>query len=334
MRTLVVAIIVTSVFLVLFTIPVNDVAAQTLEYNLLVNLPYADETYTDDMSSYFVSVFRILIGVAAILAVIVLIWAGFEYVVGAANPQTRSDAKDRIIGALLGLLLALVAWIILNTINTRLVTSEITANPAVLSIDCDAIPGGGGGSPGDEYCIRYKTDRCADMQQACYNNEDDMNKAIRCYGLDPDRIMMDSGDYEDPNDWTDPHNRIWVAYADINCTVDVLGVTAFCDDSDCPGMIGVATFKNSFACSLSNDGDYGDKFLSPCYAASCKKPLMSFSSTVCDHNTLTQDPNDCTTECRTTNMQAPPTSCGGLWSRACASPCIQLIQECTYVPPS
>ena len=76
-------------------------------------------------SSQFVKfikwLFPALLITSAILAVFMIIVAGFQWVTAYGNPSKIEDARDRIFMAILGLILAFSAWIILNTINPALV---------------------------------------------------------------------------------------------------------------------------------------------------------------------------------------------------------------------
>lgn len=65
------------------------------------------------------------ISVAALLAVVKIIIAGFKYVTSDVI-SNKSDAKNDIKGALLGLLIILGAYVILSTINPNLVKSTIS----------------------------------------------------------------------------------------------------------------------------------------------------------------------------------------------------------------
>ncbi len=62
------------------------------------------------------------LALAGIVTLILLIVAGATYVFSYANAAAIADAKDRIIKALVGLLLVLGMWIILNTINPDFLT--------------------------------------------------------------------------------------------------------------------------------------------------------------------------------------------------------------------
>ena len=57
---------------------------------------------------------------AAVLAVIEIVVGGLQYALS-ESLFSKEDALDRIKMALLGLFIALVSWLILNTINPELV---------------------------------------------------------------------------------------------------------------------------------------------------------------------------------------------------------------------
>ncbi len=66
-------------------------------------------------------VFRIFIGICSVLAVIYISIAGITMIVSQANPDKKRSAKKMLMGALKGLLLAVGAWVLLYTVNNRLV---------------------------------------------------------------------------------------------------------------------------------------------------------------------------------------------------------------------
>lgn len=69
-----------------------------------------------NLSGFFNDVFRIGIGIAALLAVIMIMIGGFEYLTSDI-PGQKSDGKEKIKGAVTGLLLILLSVVILNVIN-------------------------------------------------------------------------------------------------------------------------------------------------------------------------------------------------------------------------
>lgn len=78
----------------------------------------------DDVPGFLNSAFRIGVGIAAILAVIVIIIGGFEYMTSDI-PGNKSDGKERIRGAILGVAIILLSWIILGVINPDIRTFRI-----------------------------------------------------------------------------------------------------------------------------------------------------------------------------------------------------------------
>ena len=62
-----------------------------------------------------------IIGVAGLAAFVMLVTGGVKYLTSAGNPSAIGDAKDRIKSALLGLLIILMSWLILQVINPDLI---------------------------------------------------------------------------------------------------------------------------------------------------------------------------------------------------------------------
>lgn len=75
----------------------------------------------DLIASYYQ--FALLAGV--VLAFGVIVYGGVKYVLAVGNPSTQSDARDQVTQALLGLLLLLGAYIILNTINPNITSLSL-----------------------------------------------------------------------------------------------------------------------------------------------------------------------------------------------------------------
>lgn len=77
-----------------------------------------------DVNDFLNYAFRLLIGISAVILVIRLIFEGYQYAVTDV-PFLKSSAKAKFFEAFFGLILALSAWLILNTINPRLVQNDI-----------------------------------------------------------------------------------------------------------------------------------------------------------------------------------------------------------------
>jgi len=87
-------------------------------YTLLA--PIGDiKTAPDNMGDYFNTIFTLAIGLCGVLAVIMIVIGGVQYM-GDESIFGKTEAKSRITSAVLGLLIALGSYALLNTINPDL----------------------------------------------------------------------------------------------------------------------------------------------------------------------------------------------------------------------
>lgn len=88
----------------------------------------------DNQISYFINLLiKIMIGLSAVFLVVQLIIQGYEYMV-TDTPFKKTAAKSRFFDAFFGLLLAMSAYLILNTINPNLVSSDLSIDSVNLSV--------------------------------------------------------------------------------------------------------------------------------------------------------------------------------------------------------
>ena len=92
------------------------------DYIPMVDWPGVTET--GGFASYAVAIYSVAIVVAALLAVVRLVIAGVKYMTTDVV-SSKGEARNDIIGSLLGLLIIISAVIILNTINPNLTTISI-----------------------------------------------------------------------------------------------------------------------------------------------------------------------------------------------------------------
>jgi hypothetical protein len=71
------------------------------------------------------------VSIAGILAVVVIMYGGLRWATSAGNEQTISTAKETIISAIVGLLLVLGSYVILNFINPELVNLKYAKVPKI-----------------------------------------------------------------------------------------------------------------------------------------------------------------------------------------------------------
>lgn len=99
----------------------------------------------DNQISDFINlILQILIGLAVVMLVVQLIIQGYSYMV-TDTPFKKTAAKSRIIEASAGLLLALSAYVILNTINPKLVSPDLNIGRLDIGIESFDVGGALGG---------------------------------------------------------------------------------------------------------------------------------------------------------------------------------------------
>jgi len=77
------------------------------------------------VSEYAVYIFNFCIIIAAIAAFAVLIYGGIRYLLSLNNPGNMKDARIWIYSGIVGLFLALVSYLILNTINPEIISPKL-----------------------------------------------------------------------------------------------------------------------------------------------------------------------------------------------------------------
>ncbi len=108
----------------------------TITYTPLEPLPCPEnipecQSGTVQFNTYLSSIFRLLITVGGLLAVVMLVFAGISYMVSESAGNV-SKAKSRAKAALWGLLLLASSWLILNAINPKLLVFDLTSSVETL----------------------------------------------------------------------------------------------------------------------------------------------------------------------------------------------------------
>jgi hypothetical protein len=113
------------------------------------------------------------VGFVALLAIII---GAIMYVLSAGNPTKMADAKDRILSAVLGVLLLLATVLILRTINPDLVRFRLSLEPIIPVVDggegttaCFCVTGMGEETFQECYSQDECNSSCASICQSEYN---------------------------------------------------------------------------------------------------------------------------------------------------------------------
>lgn len=96
-------------------------------------------TSTTGYVQYVSGLYKYGLYLACVIAVIVISFAGFQWVAAGGNPSKISNAKNSIIGAITGLVLVFCSYLILGTINPSLVSLK---TPCVYTMKKESIKTG------------------------------------------------------------------------------------------------------------------------------------------------------------------------------------------------
>jgi len=124
----------------------------TLNYTLLEKIPFFPDQNGADLPGYVKALYKIALIIVTLSAVLMISVGGFMYLTSAGNTSSMGTAKGIIFDSIIGLVIALCAWLILFVINPDLVNINITS---FAPISVTAPPIGGGPivptQPGDLY---------------------------------------------------------------------------------------------------------------------------------------------------------------------------------------
>jgi hypothetical protein len=93
--------------------------AQAANYDLQIPLPGVSGTVSGP-SQYIQAIFTYGLSIVGITALLALVIGGFRYLTSGENETRKTSGKEWIWGAVIGLVLMLCSWLILNTINPKL----------------------------------------------------------------------------------------------------------------------------------------------------------------------------------------------------------------------
>ncbi len=88
-------------------------------------ISFAGRSDFNNIGDFIITMYKYLISVASIVAVIVIIIAGIQWVTSGGNSETISSAKSRIGGAIIGLFIGYMSYFILYTINPAIVNFRL-----------------------------------------------------------------------------------------------------------------------------------------------------------------------------------------------------------------
>ncbi len=96
-------------------------ALPSLALAVTLNVPIGEVTKVANFSEYVKLWYNFVLGTVGIVAAVMIMWGGFKWLTSRGESEAIKDAKERIIGAITGLVLAFLSYTILFLINPNLV---------------------------------------------------------------------------------------------------------------------------------------------------------------------------------------------------------------------
>lgn len=112
----------------------------------VTSISFGGKKEFENIGDFIPTIYNYGVGVAGILAVLMIIFAGGQWVASGGNSEMITSAKKRIGGAIIGLAIAYFSYVILNTINPALVNLRL---PQVYMIKSQSLM--------PEYCSELPT---------------------------------------------------------------------------------------------------------------------------------------------------------------------------------
>ncbi len=131
-----------------------------------------------NLSGYINNMYKLGIGIATALAVLMLMWGGITYMTTDAIGG-KEEAKEKINNAFLGLFIALASYLILKTINPDLLNTNLDSK--IQTVNAPGTAGVAQGSTGGVNTVPddangggvLSWDNWSDADQAAFDNPDD-----------------------------------------------------------------------------------------------------------------------------------------------------------------
>ncbi len=90
--------------------------------------------FVQGIGGYINAFYQWILGAAALFAVIMMMVGAIQYMMSGGSSSGVGEAKKRIFGALIGLVILLGAYVMLNTVNPQLLSLRLPAIPKVRSV--------------------------------------------------------------------------------------------------------------------------------------------------------------------------------------------------------
>lgn len=230
------------IFLLLFFLPILVLAAEAVTpekwINLAVPLPGATGGRVQNIGEYINLAYKLAISFLAIVCVLALLIGGIRYILSAGNASKAAEGMNFIKSSIIGLILGLASFLILNTINPQLtvltvpgienISKEFATIPTA-GIQISGIQCPDGKNTLGQICLCKDSSLKVDINKYCCLKADGKSyesKDVPCAPLDCSKITT----CEDYRDQTEAclRNLCHIKSAEVEVRCWVLSTTKLC----------------------------------------------------------------------------------------------------------
>lgn len=222
----------------LVTYPSISRASDKYPYTPMEAIPGFDKATS--YGAYVVEIYQFGLWTVGIAAVLMISVGAFMYITSAGNTSQMGKAKEFIFDAIIGVILALTSYVLLNTINPALVT--ITTPTGTGTPGTSGTPGTPGTpSPGTGTCTPVTTGPCSvdQLTGSCFDGIADLSKISAICNAESGGVNIPSK----VDICTDKTTYFSCGALQVNLTCTCKGANAFtgtepptgCANSNCTG---------------------------------------------------------------------------------------------------
>lgn len=153
--------------------------ASPFSYTPLENIPGSNLTGPTDFYTYVSAIYKFGIWAVGIVALFMLVFGGYTYITSAGNNSSMETAKKIITDAIVGIIMALTAYLLLYVINPDLVRMKKLAPVAGIpgaQVPVTPVPG----VPGAGTCSTLTSGPCSieSLKSTCFSSDPEKWSAI------------------------------------------------------------------------------------------------------------------------------------------------------------
>jgi len=78
------------------------------------------DCHLSDIPFFIQYIASYLVGIAGTISVVMVMWGGYQWIMGGVSEDQKSKAKKTLFYAIIGLIITLLSWVIVNVIQINI----------------------------------------------------------------------------------------------------------------------------------------------------------------------------------------------------------------------